>query len=107
MPWKESSVLDENREFVYHALAGNEVFSELCDEFGVSRETGYKWFARYEAEGVRGLGDRSRTSGKSVNSLDEDAIIRTITLKHSHMTWGPKTLKELLNRSLGEGPPPR
>ncbi|HSL93975.1 MAG TPA: integrase core domain-containing protein [Bacillota bacterium] len=98
--------MDEKRKFVYRALAGNEVFSELCDEYGVSRKTGYKWLARYEAEGMRGLEDRSRRPGKSVNSLDEDAIIRTITLKHNHMTWGPKKLKELLNRSLGEGRAP-
>lgn len=33
---------------------------ELCERYGVSRKTGYKWIARYEDEGLDGLRDRSR-----------------------------------------------
>jgi hypothetical protein len=35
-------------------------FTELCDRYGVSRKTGYKWIDRYQAEGPAGLADRSR-----------------------------------------------
>ena len=33
---------------------------ELCERYGVSRKTGYKWLARYEADGPDGLRERSR-----------------------------------------------
>jgi hypothetical protein len=32
----------------------------LCDEFGISRTTGYKIVDRYQVGGVTGLTDRSR-----------------------------------------------
>jgi len=36
--------------------------AELCREFGISRETGYKIFDRYKECGVQGLTDRSQAS---------------------------------------------
>jgi hypothetical protein len=59
MPWKECSVMEERLQFVARWLAG-EPMSELCQEFGISRKTGYKIFDRYQACGVQGLTDRSR-----------------------------------------------
>jgi hypothetical protein len=41
MPWKRCSVTDEGMQFVARRLAG-EPMAELCREFGISRETGYK-----------------------------------------------------------------
>ena len=32
----------------------------VCEEFGISRKTGYKIFQRYQAVGLHGLTDRSR-----------------------------------------------
>ena len=43
-----------------------EVYSmvELCERYGVSRKTGYKWLARYEREGPDGLREQSRARGE-------------------------------------------
>ena len=41
----------------------------LCREFGVSRETGYKILARYNAIGLEGLTDRSRRPYRHANQL--------------------------------------
>jgi len=62
MPWKECSVVDERLHLVARRLGG-ESMAELCGEFGISRKTGYKIFERYQECGIRGLTDRSRTSG--------------------------------------------
>ncbi len=51
MPWK----LCDGRE--------NEIYSEmsrLCEEFGISRKTGYKIWNRYQNTGAYALVDRSR-----------------------------------------------
>ena len=34
--------------------------TELCQMFGISRKTGYKWIERYLRQGPQGLEDRSR-----------------------------------------------
>jgi transposase-like protein len=47
MPWKECHVMDERLRFVARRLEG-ESMSSLCEEFGISRKTGYKIFERYQ-----------------------------------------------------------
>jgi transposase-like protein len=41
MPWRESSVVEERLRFVVAASRKEQRFSEVCREFGISRQTGY------------------------------------------------------------------
>ena len=41
MPWKASSVVEERLRFVARLLDG-EAMTEVCRDFGISRNTGYK-----------------------------------------------------------------
>jgi hypothetical protein len=41
MPWKECHVVDERIRFVRRHLDG-ESMTGLCEEFGISRKTGYR-----------------------------------------------------------------
>jgi transposase len=59
MPWKECSVMEERLRFVARLLDGESV-TDICREFGISRNTGYKIFSRYKDQGVESLCDRSR-----------------------------------------------
>src|SRR6185437_13509302 len=59
MPWQESGPMEERLQFVRDALRDRFTMSALCARYGVSRRVGYKWLARYEAEGRAGLTDRS------------------------------------------------
>jgi transposase InsO family protein len=47
-------------EFVTLARHGDANRAALCRRFGVSRKTGYKWLARFDAAGEAGLVDGSR-----------------------------------------------
>src|SRR5688572_13901712 len=60
MPWMETNVVDERRQFVLDVASGQRSMSELCERYAVSRPTGYKWLARQRAEGDAGLLDTSR-----------------------------------------------
>ena len=68
MPWKECSVMDERLRFVAKLLDG-ESMTGLCREFGISRKTGYKIFARYKDQGAEALCDRSRRPVRYANQL--------------------------------------
>ena len=59
MPWKVSTNMDEKVKFIGRVLDGEKI-SELCEEFGISRKTGYKIFDRYKSCGLDGVTDRSR-----------------------------------------------
>ena len=68
MPWKECHAVDERLRFIARLLDG-EKMAQLCDEFGISRKTGYKIFERYKDAGLIGLTDRSRRPHRHANQL--------------------------------------
>ena len=68
MPWKESSIMDERTRFISRLLEG-EKMTHVCEEFGISRKTGYKLWNRYQAEGAVGL-EEKRPSSPSQSSFD-------------------------------------
>jgi putative transposase len=47
MPWKETNVMDQKKEFVLEALKGNMNFTSLCAKYCISPKTGYKWKQRF------------------------------------------------------------
>jgi putative transposase len=97
MPWKECHVMDERVRFVARLLDG-EKMARLCDEFGISRKTGYKIYDRYRRIGVQGLTDRSRRPYRHANQLPmavEKAIVR---LKKDYPSWGAPKIRERLKQ---------
>ena len=60
MPWKRTDPMEERMRLVMEVESEVFQMSELCERYGVSRKTGYKWLERYRKEGVAGLQDRSR-----------------------------------------------
>src|SRR5205823_13865097 len=97
MPWKECHVVDERLRFIARLLDG-EKMAGLCSEFGISRKTGYKLYARYKNCGVDGLTDRSRRPYRYANQLPlviEKWIVR---LKHEYRDWGAPKIRERLRR---------
>lgn len=105
MPWKECNRMDERLLFVARLLDG-EKMALTCREFGISRKTGYKIFARYKEFGVRGLEDRSKSSYRHPNKLPfqvEKAILR---IKQEHMSWGAPKIRDKLIKEISIIKPP-
>lgn len=97
MPWKDCRTVDLRREFVLAARTPDANISQLCRDFGISRNNGYKWLRRYEVEGLPGLQDRSRRP-QNVAGTDGETVLRLIELRREHPKWGPKKLQKLLLR---------
>jgi putative transposase len=60
MPWRDLRPMDEKILFIGEHLRGLYSHSELCERYGISRKTGYKWICRYQAQQLEGLQERSR-----------------------------------------------
>ena len=61
MPWKETEALDERISFVVRSNGDKDYMTRLCEEYGISRPTGYLWLKRYgETGSVLGLLELSR-----------------------------------------------
>lgn len=99
MPWKECSVMDERLRFVARLLDGDSM-TEVCRDFGISRKTGYKIFARYKDHGVEALTDRSRRPVRYANQLPSQIESLIVTLKQEKPHWGARKIRELLVRRL-------
>lgn len=92
MPWLESSAMDDRLRFVTEWLSGDVSRTELCEAYGISRRVGYKWMARYAAEGPCGLADRSRAPLMHGRATSLDLVEKLIDLRRSRPTWGPRKL---------------
>src|SRR5438067_826034 len=98
MPWREITPMDERLQFVADVRRGTEEMSELCRRYGVSRKSGYKWLARYEAEGALAFRERSHRPHTCPHETAPDAVDALGELRRRHSTWGPKKLLALLAR---------
>ena len=105
MPWKECSVMDERLQFVARRLGGERI-AELCREFGISRETSYKIFDRYQECGLQGLTDRSRRPFRYANQLPFQVENYIWNVRHEHPSWGARKIRERLTRRFSDFPIP-
>jgi transposase InsO family protein len=92
--------MEQRVEFALKALkSGN--FRSLCEEYGISTKTGYKWRERFMRQGLEGLSEESRRPSKSPQQLGQQEVCEIIRLKLAHPHWGPLKIRELYWRRHG------
>jgi transposase len=96
VPWKVSNVFDERVRFVMAALGGAVSMTDLCHAHGISRETGYKWLARYHAAGWDALKDQSRAPLHQAGAMPEAIAAAVLALRRQRPHWGPRKLRAAL-----------
>jgi putative transposase len=84
--------MDERQQFLrdYHRQVSTMI--KLCDRYGVSRKTGYKWVARYELDGVAALNARSSRPHHSPQATTARLEQAIVTMRRQHPTWGGKKI---------------
>ena len=106
MPWQEQSQMSLRHEFVILADTDGANIRALCRHYGISPTTGYTWLARYRAEGVAGLADRSRRPHTSPNQTDPAIEAEVVALRDAHPAWGSRKLGTVLARQDRPEPQP-
>ena len=96
MPWKVSEVMEERTRFVVEYENGEWTMAELCCHYGISRKTGYKMLARWEACGAEGLQDLSHAPRSHPNQTAAEIEEAVLRLRRAHMRWGPRKLRKWL-----------
>jgi len=108
MSWKESDRMSERFEFVKLASLEGANVSLLCERFGISRKTGYKWIRRWrESNGDvgSGLADRSRRPRCSPARTDASIERDVLSIRTAHPSWGGRKIHKRLERLGMESPP--
>lgn len=98
MPWKETDAMRERGKFVVEYDSGLWTMKELCERYGISRTTGYKWWHRFARDGLPGLEDRSRAPRRCPHRTPRAVEKAIIDLRRKHPGWGPVTLRYRLER---------
>ena len=79
--------------------------SQVASKVGVSRQTLHAWLARYEAEGLEGLADRSHRPVSCPHQMPAEVEARLLELRRSRPYWGPRRLVfELAKRGVESVP---
>ena len=96
MPWQETSPVEERERFIDDFHLGLYTMTELSARYAVSRKTGYKWVARYDAGGRPALQDRSRAPHQCPHQISQAVAQLLLTARRQHPDWGPEKLLQWL-----------
>ena len=95
------SVVEQRLDAVRAVLAGAKV-TEVAEAAGVSRQSVHTWIARYLAEGLAGLADKSHRPRSCPHQVAGDAEVTAAEMRRQHPKWGAKRIRlELLRRPRG------
>ena len=92
MPWRESCAMDERMRFIVEHMSNEWTMTELCERFGISRKTGYKWLERYLADGPAGLSPRPRAPASHGRATPEHVVEAIVGLRRDRPSWGPRKI---------------
>ena len=91
--------MEEINRFVVLAQSGRFGVTDLCEQFGISRKTGYKHLERYAALGLAGLQPRSHRPHHSPQRTDE--TLEALILAETLTQYGRLPLMEPVNQVVG------
>jgi transposase InsO family protein len=84
--------------FVVCASRREKSMQQLCEEFQISRPTGYEWLRRYQSSGITGVVERSRRPHRSPGQTAAGIEERVVELRQQRPDWGARKLQVLLAR---------
>lgn len=98
MPWKNISAETPQWGFIEAVQQRNESFGAVCLKHGISRQTGYKWWRRFQQEGRLGLQVRSRRPHRLGRSWPQWYRTAAAQMRRTQPGWGAKKLRWLLRQ---------
>jgi transposase InsO family protein len=100
--------MEEITRFVLLAQTDRFTVTDLCEQFGISRTTGYKHLERYADRGLEGLQTRSHRPHHFPQRTEPAVEALILAERRLHRTWGPIKLHRVLQVKHGiEAPPAR
>jgi deazaflavin-dependent oxidoreductase (nitroreductase family) len=89
---RELSVAEQRYQAVLAVISDGLSICQVASKVGVSRQTLHAWLARYEAEGLDGLADRSHRPVSCPHQMPAAVEAARLELRRSRPYWGPRRL---------------
>ena len=83
---------EQRYKAVLAVIANGRTVSEVAKDWGVSRQTMHAWLARYEAEGLEGLNNRSHRPAHSPKQMPAVWEAKVLEVRRARPYWGARRL---------------
>jgi putative transposase len=84
--------------FIGEYLRGELPMTTLCERYGISRKTGYKWLVRYRSDPEHGHLERSRAPHQPAHGIAKEVAATIISVRRRFPYFGPRKLLWVLQR---------
>jgi transposase-like protein len=98
MPWKETDPMAERLQFIAAYVSQVYAMTELCERFGIRRNTGYQWVRRYTEQGLAGLQEKSHAPHRCPHRLSEEVKTAILEATRAHPNRGRRQILPYLAR---------
>jgi transposase InsO family protein len=100
--------MTERLAFISACLNRAEPITVICDQFGISEKTGYKWLQRFKADAgsPAALLDRSHAPHTRAHRMTSEVATRLLALRRRYPKYGPVKLRDWLVQHEPEQPWP-
>ncbi|KNB49343.1 IS481 family transposase [Streptomyces caatingaensis] len=99
-------LVEQRYRAVLEVLDGSPV-SEVAVRYGVSRQAIYTWKAKYEAEGLEGLREKSRRPRTSPTRLPAEVEALACEMRRANPRWGARRIAYEIAKAGSAGAPSR
>jgi transposase InsO family protein len=89
---RELSVAEQRYRAVLEVIAEGRTVGEVAAQWGVTRQTVHAWLARYEADGLEGLADRSHRPAWCPHQMSGVVEALVLELRRAHPYWGARRI---------------
>src|SRR4029077_4150620 len=89
---REKSVTEQRYDAVLGVISEGRTVWEGASQWGVSSRTLHRWLARYEADGLEGLPDRSHRPERCPHQMSAEVEVLVLELRRAHRYWGARRL---------------
>ncbi len=102
---REMSVTEQRYKAVQAVIGAGRTVGEVASEWGVCRQTMHRWLARYEGEGLEGLGNRSSRPAHCPHQMPPDVEAMVLEMRRGHAYWGARRIAfELARKGVEPAP---
>jgi transposase InsO family protein len=92
------SVAEQRYQAVLAVIKDGRTVKDVAAGWSVSRQTLHAWLGKYEADGLEGLGDRSRRPRSCPHQMPAELEARVLEMRRAHPYWGARRIAVELAR---------
>ena len=102
---KDVSKMEQRYDAVTMVMRDGFSVTEIAAKFNVTRQTIYRWLAKYEEGGLEALADESHRPRHVPHQMDAALEVRVLDLRRRHHLWGPQRIQFELQKAGVDRPP--